>query len=188
MKRFSLFLLSVMLLSLCACGSPKVYDVYLDEGTFTVDTVNQTITFGEHVIAYELNGKSSGSSVKFVYPDGSEYYWEKSGYMGFGGWSNDYDENRYIDGDTLCDVLESEADAAHKAANEGAYFSFGLMGLIAIALGALDLQWPERMWYLSRGWMFKNAEPSDAAIAMVRLSGVLCILMGLAAIAYAIFA
>ena len=33
--------------------------------------------------------------------------------------------------------------------------------------------WPEKMWYLSHGWMYKNVEPSELALRIPRISGVI---------------
>ena len=43
--------------------------------------------------------------------------------------------------------------------------------MMAISLYAAI--WPERMWYLSHGWMYKNVEPSDLALRMPRIGGII---------------
>ena len=52
------------------------------------------------------------------------------------------------------------------------------IGLLLIIMGLFNLCRPEEMWYLSRGWQFKDAEPSAEAIQMTRLGGVVCLIIG----------
>ncbi len=54
-----------------------------------------------------------------------------------------------------------------------------LMYVIFILIGIFNLVAPEAAWYLSRGWQFKDAEPSDAALIMTRIGGGAAILIGL---------
>lgn len=51
--------------------------------------------------------------------------------------------------------------------------------LILILLGLLNLLKPEVSWYLSDGWKFKDAEPSDLALGLARVVGVIMIIVGL---------
>ncbi|MBR2948385.1 MAG: hypothetical protein IKC46_00835 [Lachnospiraceae bacterium] len=54
-------------------------------------------------------GNKSSYDVNITYPNGSSYWFHMSGGVGHGGWSDDYDEDRYVDGDTLSDVLLKKA-------------------------------------------------------------------------------
>ena len=54
-----------------------------------------------------------------------------------------------------------------------------LTGLLLAALGAVYTFAPHAAWSLSRGWWYKNAEPSDAALILARISGVIMIVLGL---------
>ena len=45
--------------------------------------------------------------------------------------------------------------------------AFGLWGAIS----------PQSVWYLNHGWRFKDAEPSDAALTITRMGGVLALLL-----------
>ena len=51
-------------------------------------------------------------------------------------------------------------------------------GLLLIVIGLLNLCKPEEMWYMSTGWRFKNAEPSEDAILWCRVGGVIAIVIG----------
>ena len=54
-----------------------------------------------------------------------------------------------------------------------------LFGLIFIVCGIINVVSPETGWYLSRGWQFKDAEPSDAALTWSRVGGVIGIILGI---------
>ena len=44
-------------------------------------------------------------------------------------------------------------------------------------IGVVSILAPEAMWQLYEGWKFKDAEPSDLALVMHRIGGVLLIVM-----------
>lgn len=53
-----------------------------------------------------------------------------------------------------------------------------LIGLVLIVVGVINLISPETGWYLSHGWRYKDAEPSDAALTFARIGGVVGIVAG----------
>jgi hypothetical protein len=55
----------------------------------------------------------------------------------------------------------------------------GFFGVIFIVIGILNIAFPTAGWYMRYGWQFKNAEPSDAALIMSRIGGVIAIVIGL---------
>jgi len=55
----------------------------------------------------------------------------------------------------------------------------GLMGFVFLILGIIMTASPYTGWYLSTGWRFKDAEPSDTALFMNRVSGVIGVIVGL---------
>lgn len=54
-----------------------------------------------------------------------------------------------------------------------------LIGLFCIIAGLINAISPETGWYLSRGWQYKDAEPSEAALLWGRAGGVIAILIGI---------
>lgn len=168
-----LFALPVLLLSLlCACGSPAPstnYEVSQDGWEFVVDTEQQTITHGDDVFRYTVGGRT----VEITYPDGSTYFrtYDSAGWHG--GWSDDYSEDRYIPGDTLVELL---SDGARRKRVPAILLSSVCSFL---AIGGFNAISPQTSWYLSYGWRFKNAEPSDAALLLGRCGGVLAAVIGL---------
>ena len=53
------------------------------------------------------------------------------------------------------------------------------LGLLLIALGIWGAAAPRSVWYLSYGWRFKNAEPSEAALLAERLGGGVAVVVGI---------
>ena len=163
-KLLLVFLLCLSLLLLPACSKKEpVYEVEYSGKTYVVDTVNQTIQDDDFTYSYEISHGRTGITIE--YPDGSTYWWQKNGSVSYGGWSNDHDPSKYpTDGTVLIEVLEQEAP---KQRSEKNIFPFFLL----LILGLFNLLAPEASWYLSYGWRYKNAEPSDAALVMARVSG-----------------
>lgn len=59
-------------------------------------------------------------------------------------------------------------------------FWFLLIWIIVCSLGIFN---PRLAWYLSEGWKFRDAEPSDAYLAWSRIGGVIFLIIGLVAYA-----
>ncbi len=50
-----------------------------------------------------------------------------------------------------------------------------IFGFVVLIIGVINLISPQTGWYLSRGWQFKDAEPSDEALVWGRIAGVISI-------------
>ena len=165
----ALVLLTALLLA--GCGGSKPYEVASLWGVATIDPEAKTLTCGGNVYAYEISATKNATTTTIRYPNGATYYLSSHGITSNSGWSNDYDESRYIPGDALISLLEREYPQEKK----GTPF----LGLVCIALGIWGIAKPESLWYLGHGWRYRNAEPSDAALVMERLTGGLGIIVGL---------
>lgn len=173
LKKFLMILVSMCLLAvLCACfrEEPGPKTVVHNGKTYTVDQENLTISDGEHVYRYEVKGSGSSVSYRFVYPNGSSYHWTWSNNVGYGGWSDDYDETLYVDGYTLRDVLDAEMPRESEPKNVPVIF-------LLLVVGIFNAAAPQAAWYLSDGWRFKDAEPSDMALGLTRFGGVVAIVI-----------
>ena len=177
-KLLSAMLCMLLVVSLCACSSKddaNTISVAGKDGTvYVIDSENGTISDGTYTYQYKISGSSSGYTIDITYPDGSTYWWrtQKSGSFstGSGGWSDDYDENRYVDGDTLCDVLEADVPEEKESKSVLLIFLF-------LIVGVFNAAFPYAAWYLEYGWRYKNAEPSDMALGLSRLGGIVAIII-----------
>ena len=164
-RLWAIALLVLLCLAMTACGKEDTYTVTRGSKTYTVDTVNAAISDGEYTYQYDLNGKAENYRLEITYPDGSTYWWDQNGSIGHGGWSNEYDEDRYVSGDVLRDILEEGLDAG------GPALRFLPVSILLAAVGLWGLISPYSAWYVSYGWRYKDAEPSDAALAAERFGG-----------------
>ena len=174
MKRIAVFLLGLLLmLSVCACSeAATVYTVEENGISFEVDTEKGTISDGTHTYRYKFSGDAESYGINITYPNSSTYYWSQSGTSGHGGWSDDYDADAFVDGDTLCDVILQKAPAAPGSSN-------ALAVIVVIALGVFGVISPQSVWYLEYGWRFKDAEPSNLALLLNRIGGIAAIVLGI---------
>ena len=160
---------------LCSCSyslSTQTYDVVKNETIFTVDIENGTIFDGTNTYQYILSSTASGHKIDITFPDGSTYWWKTQGNSGYGGWSDDYDETRYISGDILCNVLEEKIPKQYSAKSIFIILAFSVIGIFNIVS-------PRTAWYLSYGWRYKNAEPSDIALVLCRCSGIFAFVLAI---------
>ena len=178
MKRFCAIVL-LFLTVLAGCGGDTVdvvekgpYDVVVGEELVTVNPVKCTITDDEgNVYTYVVGD----SSVTFTYPNGYEYFWNYTSGIGLTGLEGIPDGYRYLDGMTLEAAMEREINPVKKAENPG----YILFALVCFIIGGLNIAFPYAGWYLRYGWRFRDAEPSDTALAMNRVSGVLAVVIGI---------
>ncbi|MDA8216874.1 MAG: hypothetical protein M0Z94_04575 [Dehalococcoidales bacterium] len=54
-----------------------------------------------------------------------------------------------------------------------------LFALVLLGYGAFAALSPRSIWYLSEGWKFRDAQPSDLAMVLYRLSGVLAVVVAI---------
>lgn len=171
MKRRIFLVLLLVALLLSACGAETVKTVEYRGMAFTLDMENGTITHDGTVYEYEADTHGDSTRYTVFYPDGASYSMAWSDYIGGGGGDDRYYDADRLDGDILVDVLR---DNLPKEKEPG---RFGLC-LLVVALGVFYTAAPQAAWYLSRGWAYRNAEPSDAALAVARLSGIVVIIFG----------
>lgn len=173
MKRcLTILAVLMMLLTLFACAKQSsTYTITKDNTEFRVDLEKNTISDETNTYQYEYSGNSSSYRIVIIYPNGSSYWYNKSGSAGNGGWSDDYDEDAYVNGDTLRDVVLAKAP---KEVSPGKI----LGALVLAALGVVDIACPKVTWYLGYGWRFKDAEPSEAALIFARIGGAVAIVLG----------
>lgn len=180
MKHFRILLpLLILALMLSACGNTSrepytyTYSTFSGVKTITVNPEDQTILDGTDVYDYVVEKSGSRTSYVITYPNGATYHWTDTGSGGAGGWSDDYDENRYISGNILVCAVE-ENQPRERVGSVG-------LGLLLMGLGALNFFLPELPFYLKYGWAVENAEPSDAYITLTKICGAVMAVLGLVA-------
>lgn len=173
MKRFLALCAALCFLLLAACGGdkgdPNVYDVEYNGKTYSVDQIERTITVDGYTCEFNV---THGGRFVVTYPDGSTYSVDSD--IGWGGsHSEDFDPDKYVSGDTLWKVLEQDRPGTKQTSTHGG------LGILLVIFGILEAAFPRVSWWLSHGWRFKNAEPSDLALGLGRMAGVIMILAGI---------
>ena len=130
----------------------------------------------EGVSTYEVSVHGAGIyDLKITYPNGATWDCEEDLAGGTIGWSDSYDiiGATYPTGDTLQQVLD-EARVLSSVADVGWRSEKSvLLFLVLLILGLFSLFYPYGVWYLERGWYYKDAEPSEAALIFNRVVGIL---------------
>lgn len=183
----ALCLVMSMVLSLTACGGSKRvwidrygYECAIDyeNGIFSIYKNQEELA--EIPFTVTVNGNNYHCEVTF--PDGTSY-WEKQKLQnGMNtiimpkvgedyGYSDGYVEvKQLIKGDYIVDEIVENYE---KAEEQTVSFPIGriFLAIVVGLIGLLQVCAPEAMWFLNRGWRFKNAEPSEAGLAASRISG-----------------
>lgn len=172
-------LCTLFVMLLCSCSSNKTETVYTvsNDGTYVIDSSKGTVSDGTHIYKYKINGSSSDYTVYITYPNGSQYWRSarsEDDAMSYSeGWSESYDEKRYIDGAIICNVLEGEVPKDNNPL-------IIILSVILLGVGVFYIVTPQTLWYLEYGWRYKDAEPSDLAIGWNRFAGIVLIIVAVA--------
>jgi hypothetical protein len=170
LRCFLFLLLFALVLTGCGTSVQEPYEYSRDGWTVTVYPEESVIREGENIYLYTIEDQGSRVSYDITFPDGSRYHWTATDGGGMGGWSEDFDENQFLFADFLVDAL--------KASVPQAYRGHPILALILLAVGIWQIKYPETLFYVNRGWMFREAEPSDAYLAMTRVGGGIVIIVG----------
>lgn len=176
-KRTGFCLLLLISLLLAGCVSSRLPEnaTPADGKELIVNQDEQTIFDGQHTYSYDLSGNKDDYHVTITYPDGETYYESLSNGQGHSGWSNGYNEAAYTSGSKLVNCV---IDLLPQPAKQ----SMALPGVLVLIIGLFSAIFPRGVWQLSIGWLFRNAEPSDAALTMSRVGGIVLVILGLVAL------
>lgn len=188
MRKIITIIIALISLVFIAAGCSR--DIVVDDNyTTTVDGHDAVISFleGNHSegtidvnnftykFAYSMDG-----SLSIVYPNGYTYSQRDVG--GAIAVSADYDakeveELGYIDGFSLARAISSASDSGNASGKSGGVSV--IASLFLLAIGIWYVADPRSAWWISRGWWFKNAEPSDSALMLYRMGGCILVFVGI---------
>lgn len=184
-KIIPIILLAALLLTACRWESDAVstdpYTYSNGEKTLYVDPQAGTITCGVHTYRFEIDG----DNISIIYPNGCKYIMTVRDGISYGGYttgmnSTFFAENGYEDGDNLMAAVERFMPNNDGGLDSGGTSIMGVMcGVLICGIGLWSLLAPQSAWYVSHGWRYKDAEPSDAALAVESIVGIIAIVGGL---------
>ena len=186
-RKFAVLLLALLLvLSLAACKAEEpaateesaIYSVTRNEGIYTIDTGNCTISLGNYTYKYEFQGDTSAYVVTFLYPNGQSGTWKQNNGSGIGiGYTGGFG-TLYADSSQLAEVLVKVLVQQDPSLNAQKGIGGSPLFLLIILIGIVHLAFPEAMIRFEVTLWIKNAEPSDFAISATRALGIFAILFG----------
>ena len=177
-----LAVLAALVLSLSACAKQKAtaslepYTTGWDGAVYTItpiDAYKGTISDGTNTYSYRYDTSGTGYSVTFTYPDGETYTWKEDRNFSSGATSPDFDSGKYPDGMTLDRVLKRSPSAKSEIKSTK---SWGVI-LLLLLIGGINTACPQLTWHLDVGWKVKDAEPSEAALAWSRGTGIVMLVI-----------
>ena len=192
MKKCALFLLLALLIfGLLGCAQDKtIYERTVNGKTYVINREENTVTCDGVVCRYSILGVKVGNfysgQLTIMYPNGSWYARDidSNGYLVLGSeeTSDDYSDSIYPRGEDLCFVMEeftlSAANSNGKTTTQNGRIVKILVGLVVICMGAVNLFFPGLFFSLKYALWVQNAEPTDFALGMSRIGGVILIIMG----------
>lgn len=172
MKKIVAF--AVLILFLAGCSSKETaetnyattadgQDIVISfiEGTKSEGTI--TAENGTYSFSYSMDG-----TLSIIYPNGYTYSQKdmNGGIASSWPYNETAEELGYINGSSLAWSMSSASGS-----NTDAKKVPVIVSLLVIAVGIWFICSPKNIWWLSRGWWYKNAEPSDLGLVVYRLVG-----------------
>lgn len=182
MKKWICLLFIGALLLLAACGAkeegPKTYAREIDGHWATIvfsqeDNSKGTVHVGDDIYHFEhqLDG-----TMEIRYPDGSTFSMTKNGMGGMSTLDSVAPEEKgYLDNFGLMWAIEDAMNGgkSHKD-------SIPLpVALLLAGMGGWMIYRPRHFWYVSYGWHYKDAEPSQASLATYTIGGIVLVIVGI---------
>ena len=185
MKRtVALLLLVVMVITLSACstsprgtalqavehnGNNVMLTFDYDEKTITASNKWNDTGEANAVYRYEYDG----GNITITYPNGATWIESPTSTGAAISWDDNYDPQRYIEGDVLARYLEE----AHRPRSREGIVGIGFACLIMATVGVVMFAVPEELIEMKYGWRFKNAEPTEFAVWEVRIGGIIVVVV-----------
>lgn len=149
-----------------------------DDSDYTLDSANQTI-LDPNGSRYSYSVK--GTEIKITFPDGEVYTCANGVAVGTGAqWDQKDDESRKATALSLATALKKaliNGDLDAKSSGETSSMVF--VGVIFIGLGIFSAASPKTAFQVSKGWRYKNLEPSEAFLSWTGGYGVVMALIGI---------
>ena len=195
MKKILVFIVFIVLLTGCGGGSSSSNAIAIDyiAGDYItgVDGQNVTISFDDNTRSagtissdngiYRFSYETDGT-FNIIYPDGYVHT-HRNAQGAMLDWTGEKspEELGYINAIFLAEAVNEAVMNPIGINNANARTKEVplIASLLIIAVGIWQTCSPKSMWWLSKGWLYKNAEPSDMALIMYGFGGVVIVFVGI---------
>lgn len=177
-KVMHLVLLLTLLLVVLAGCSTKSNSVTIDGIEVTIDLENSQVIAGENTYAYVTDE----AQIEIEYPNGMIFrrVYESDGTTDDWIKTTEAVDDAYLEkmGYLKPNVLINQVIRFSPDGDKTTEDSPSALGIFLITLGILNVAFPRWFWNIQYGWRYKNTEPTDIAINIQRLGGVVAIIVG----------
>lgn len=119
---------------------------------------------------------SNGYRYEVEFENGKTFFYDKTGNTGVGGGSEELTKEEM---DLAEEAMDKYEQLHGNAATSNNSSSGNLIGIVIISFGLLGAISPHTAWYLEIGWKLREAEPSELALIVNRVGGILTSIVGL---------
>lgn len=131
---------------------------------------NDKVEYEGEIYSYKYNGDRENYNVEIVFPNKETYSYTQMSTSGYGSGMI----NQYKNGQLILDAVQGYATKDENGIFKSEHPFIAFLFLVS---GLVSLIWPRSAWYISYGWRYKNAEPSETAITFERIGGVIAIII-----------
>lgn len=177
-KVMHLVLMFTLLLVVLAGCSTKSNSVIIDGIEVTIDLENSQVIAGENAYAYVTDE----AQIEIEYPNGMIFrrVYESDGTTDDWIKTSEAVDDAYLEkmGYLKPNVLINQVIRFSPDGDKTREDSPSALGIFLITLGILNVAFPRWFWNIQYGWRYKNTEPTETAINIQRLGGIVAIVVG----------
>ncbi|MCA0386570.1 MAG: hypothetical protein LCH34_13395 [Firmicutes bacterium] len=177
-KQVILLMVFILLLSLLSGCSSQQNSMTIDGKTVTLNLESREIQADDQVYRYVTDE----TQIEIEYPNGMVFrrVYETEGTVDDWIKTSETVDATYLDkmGYLEPNVLINQVIRFSPDSDSDQKDSPSALGVFLVTLGILNVLFPKWFWNIQYGWRYKNTEPTDTAINIQRLGGIIAIIVG----------
>jgi len=177
-KQAILLMVFILLLSLLSGCSSQQNTMTIDGKSVTLNLESREIQVDDQVYRYVTDE----AQIEIEYPNGMVFrrVYEAEGTVDDWIKTSEMVDATYLDkmGYLEPNVLINQVIRYSPDSESDQKDSPSALGVFLVTLGILNVLFPKWFWNIQYGWRYKNTEPTDTAINIQRLGGIIAIIVG----------
>lgn len=177
-KQAILLMVFILLLSLLSGCSSQQNSMTIDGKTVTLNLESREVQVDDQVYRYVTDE----AQIEIEYPNGMVFrrVYETEGTVDDWIKTSETVDATYLDkmGYLEPNVLINQVIRFSPDSDSDQKDSPSALGVFLVTLGILNVLFPRWFWNIQYGWRYKNTEPTDTAINIQRLGGIIAIIVG----------